>query len=187
MQLMGFPDGSMVKSLPAMQEPQDRSQDQEDPLKEGMSTYSSILAQRILWPEKPGGLQFIGCKELGITGATQHACTYAVNTHETKYYMRNYILLSVESVHFFPFSQQIITHSTIQEITWGKLYLQSTREVLAFYVGVTLRGDCRLLWFPSRNAAVALHLCAPLKNIFTIDFPLALIYHLTPSIMRFVG
>lgn len=32
-----------------------------------------------------------------------------------------------------------------------------------------------------------LHLYAPLKNIFTIDFPLALIYHLTPSIMRFVG
>lgn len=25
------------------------------------------------------------------------------------------------------------------------------------------------------------------KNIFTIDFPAALIYHLTPSIMRFVG
>ena len=67
---MGFPDGSMVKSLPAMQEPQDRSQDREYPQKEGMSTYSSILAQRILWTEEPGGLQFIGCKELGITGAT---------------------------------------------------------------------------------------------------------------------
>ena len=68
--LLGFPSGLAVKNPPAMQEPQDRSQDQEDPLKEGMSTYSSILAQRILWPEKPGGLQFIGCKELGITGAT---------------------------------------------------------------------------------------------------------------------
>lgn len=43
------------------------------------------------------------------------------------------------------------------------------------------------MWFSSRNSAEALHLYALLKNIFTIDFPPALIYHLTPSIMRFVG
>ena len=30
---------------------------QEDPLKEGMATYSSILAWRIPWTEEPGGLQ----------------------------------------------------------------------------------------------------------------------------------
>ena len=29
----------------------------EDPLKEGMTTYSSILAWRIPWTEEPGGLQ----------------------------------------------------------------------------------------------------------------------------------
>ena len=29
---------------------------QEDPLEEGMTTYSSILAQRIPWTEEPGGL-----------------------------------------------------------------------------------------------------------------------------------
>ena len=28
----------------------------EDPLKEEMATYSSILAWRILWTEEPGGL-----------------------------------------------------------------------------------------------------------------------------------
>ena len=28
----------------------------EDPLKEGMATYSSILAWRIPWTEEPGGL-----------------------------------------------------------------------------------------------------------------------------------
>ena len=33
---------------------------QEDPLKEGMATHSSILAWRIPWTEKPGGLQSIG-------------------------------------------------------------------------------------------------------------------------------
>lgn len=49
------------------------------------------------------------------------------------------------------------------------------------------QGGCRLLWFSSRNAAEALHQYALLRNIFNIDFLLALIYHLTPSIMRFVG
>ena len=33
---------------------------QEDPLEEGMATYSSILAWRISWTEEPERLQFIG-------------------------------------------------------------------------------------------------------------------------------
>ena len=40
-----------------MQETQVRSLDQEDPLEKGMATHSSILAWRIPWTEKPGGLQ----------------------------------------------------------------------------------------------------------------------------------
>ena len=32
----------------------------EDPLEEGMETYSRILAWRIPWTEEPDGLQFIG-------------------------------------------------------------------------------------------------------------------------------
>ena len=32
----------------------------EDPLEEGMATYSSILAWRIPWTQEPGGLQSIG-------------------------------------------------------------------------------------------------------------------------------
>ena len=46
---MGFPGGSVVKNLPAMQEPQMiwvRSLNLED-LKEDMATHSSILAWRI--------------------------------------------------------------------------------------------------------------------------------------------
>ena len=45
-----------VKNLPAMRETWIRSLGGEDPLKEGMATYSSILAWRIPWTEKPGGL-----------------------------------------------------------------------------------------------------------------------------------
>ena len=33
---------------------------QEDPLEEGMTTHSSILAWRILWTELPGGLYSVG-------------------------------------------------------------------------------------------------------------------------------
>ena len=49
-----------VKNLPAMQETQVRSLGQEDPLEKGMTTHSSILAWRIPWTEKPGGLQASG-------------------------------------------------------------------------------------------------------------------------------
>ena len=59
----GFPSGSVVKNLPAMQEPQEaqvQSLGLEDPLEEGMATHSSILAWRIPWTEEPGGLQSIG-------------------------------------------------------------------------------------------------------------------------------
>ena len=40
----GFPGGSAVKNLPAMQEAWVQSLSQEDPWEEGMATHSSILA-----------------------------------------------------------------------------------------------------------------------------------------------
>ena len=43
----GFPAGSVVKNLPAMQETWIPSLGWEDPLEEGMATHSSILAWRI--------------------------------------------------------------------------------------------------------------------------------------------
>ena len=58
--ITGFPGGSVVKNLPAMQETYIRSLGQEDPLEEGMATHSSILAWRIPWIEKSGGLQSMG-------------------------------------------------------------------------------------------------------------------------------
>ena len=36
---------------------------QEDPLKKGMATHSSIFALEILWTEKPGGLQSMGSQK----------------------------------------------------------------------------------------------------------------------------
>ena len=46
----------MVKNLPAMQEIWVRSLGREDPLEKEMATHSSILAWKIPWTEKPGGL-----------------------------------------------------------------------------------------------------------------------------------
>ena len=46
----------MIKNLPAVQETQVQSLDQEDPLEKGMATHSSVLAWRIPWAEEPGEL-----------------------------------------------------------------------------------------------------------------------------------
>ena len=58
--ILGFPGGSGVKNPPAMQETQVRSLGREDPLEEGRATHFSILAWKIPWTEKPGGLQSMG-------------------------------------------------------------------------------------------------------------------------------
>ena len=47
-----------------------RSLDREDPLEEGMATYSSILAWKITWTEEPAGLQSIGSTESDMNGST---------------------------------------------------------------------------------------------------------------------
>ena len=53
-----------------MQETQIQSLGPEDPLEEGMATYSIILAWRIPWTEEPGGLQSTGVTELKTTENT---------------------------------------------------------------------------------------------------------------------
>ena len=54
-----------------MQETQVRSLGQEDPLEEEMATHSSILAWRIPWTEKPGGLHSLGLQRVGHDLATK--------------------------------------------------------------------------------------------------------------------
>ena len=57
---MGFPNGSAVQNLPAIQETRMWSLGQEDPLEKEMTTYSSVLAWEIPWTEEPGGPQSMG-------------------------------------------------------------------------------------------------------------------------------
>ena len=54
----------MVKRLPTMQETRVQSLGQEDLLEKEMTTYSSILAWKIPWTEKPGRLQSMGSQRV---------------------------------------------------------------------------------------------------------------------------
>ena len=53
--MKGFSSGSVVKTLPAMQE----TPGLEDPLEKEIASHSSILAWRIPWTEEAGGLQSV--------------------------------------------------------------------------------------------------------------------------------
>ena len=67
---MGFPGGSDVKNLPAIQETQVQSLGQEDPLEKEMVTHSNILVWIIPRAEELGRLQ---ChKELDTTEKLTH-------------------------------------------------------------------------------------------------------------------
>ena len=65
----------IVKNLPGRQE----TLGQEDPLKKGIATHSSIFAWRIPWTEHPGRLQSMGSQRVGHDWAT--------NTHIPLYVM----------------------------------------------------------------------------------------------------
>ena len=54
-----------VQNLPVNAGDTDPSLDQEDPLEEGMATYSSILPWRIPRTGMPGGLQPMGLQRVG--------------------------------------------------------------------------------------------------------------------------
>ena len=71
----GFPSGSAVKNLPAVQEMQQepwvQSLGQKDPLEKEMATHSSILAWEVSWTETPGWLQSMGSQRLRYDLATK--------------------------------------------------------------------------------------------------------------------
>ena len=66
--IVGFPSGSVVKNLPAMQETQQKLQvwslGQEDLLEKEMATRSSTLVWKMPWTEKSGGLKSMGSQRV---------------------------------------------------------------------------------------------------------------------------
>ena len=71
-----------VKSLPAMQETQIWSVGREDPLQKEMATRSSILARKIPWTEKPGGLQFTALERIRRNWAISTFTSFALTVGE---------------------------------------------------------------------------------------------------------
>ena len=55
----------MVKNPSTMWETWVQSLGREDPLEKEIATHSSILAWRIPWTEKPGGVQSMGSQRFG--------------------------------------------------------------------------------------------------------------------------
>ena len=82
-----------VKNLPAGQETWVQSQGQEDPLEKEMATHSSILAWKIPWTEKPGGLQSMGSQELDPIEQLNHHHSISTNQENTS---------SIIDTHKFP-------------------------------------------------------------------------------------
>ena len=77
----GFPNGSVVKNPPAMQETQVWSLGQEDPLEEEeMATHSSILAWKIPRTEEPGVLRSMGLQKVRHDWVTEHTYTLYCRT-----------------------------------------------------------------------------------------------------------
>ena len=71
----GFPSGSAVKNLPAMQEAEEMrvwSLGQKGSLEEEMATHSSILAWKIPRTEEPGRLQSIGSQRVRYDWERMH-------------------------------------------------------------------------------------------------------------------
>ena len=78
-QTQGFPCGSAVKNLPAMQEVHKtrvQSLGWENPLEEGVATHSSILAWRIPGTEETGCYSPLRPKELETTELAEHTCMH---------------------------------------------------------------------------------------------------------------
>ena len=82
----GFPGGSVVKNLPAMQETW--SPGWEDSLEEEMAIQSSILTWRIPRTEEPGGLQSMGSQRAWLSTAHTHTHTHT-HTQTQTYQIRS--------------------------------------------------------------------------------------------------
>ena len=80
---MAYLVAQMVKNLPAMQETQVWSLAWEDPLEKRIATHFHILAWRIPWTTKSGGLKSMGLQRVGHDWATKHTAHTMALKQET--------------------------------------------------------------------------------------------------------
>ena len=94
---MGFPGGSVVKKLPAMQEIQVQSLCQEDPLEKEMAIHSSTLAWKMPWTKEPGRLQSMRLQKSHIL---------YLATKQQQFFYLHQLMVSSQVIHgvIIPFS-----------------------------------------------------------------------------------
>ena len=99
--LWASPVAQVVKNLPAIQETEAQSLGQEEPLEEELATHFSILACRIPWTEKPGGLQFLGLQRVGHDWATNfHFSFHNVYLSFSSRRIKFNLLFKIPAFHF---------------------------------------------------------------------------------------
>ena len=76
--IINLPVAQMVKNLPARQETRTQSLGLEVPLEKGIAIHSSILAWKIPWTEKLGGLQSVGLQRIRHDRITNTFCPQLV-------------------------------------------------------------------------------------------------------------
>ena len=97
------------------QEIQVPSLGQEDPLEEGMTTYSSIHAWKMSWTKEPDGLYFMGLQRIRHDWATGYACTAELGSAYTEMVSPNELLQRItQSTWSFVLVIFIIYHQYIK-------------------------------------------------------------------------
>ena len=154
----------MVCYLPAMRETWVWSLGWEDPLEKGMTTYSSILAWRILWIEEPGELQ-----PMGIAKRQDWATNTGMRTHtHTHTHTRTHIYIAVVVVRSLSCIQLFATPWTVacqpplsSSIVRSLLKFMSIESVM---LSNHLILCCPLLLLPSNFPSIRVF---PMSQLFT--------------------
>ena len=138
---MGYPDGSVVKNLPAdagyrRQERRIWSLGREDPPEEKMATHTSVLAWKIPWTEEPSRLQ-----SMGSQSRTQLSTHTHTHTHTHTQYVVHYNSI-------FPFC---LLHALI-----------SVHDLTVFWV---VSARCHLFSIVNLKEQRGAHLCTALYGV----------------------
>ena len=123
----------MVKNLPVMQETWVWSLGWEDPLEKGLATHSSILAWRIPWKEKPGGLQSMVSQRIGYDWASNTFTFFPLKgSYQPKKKKKiNYKRQMCEVDMLISFMQESFTNVYIQQII--TMYISNSSQ---FYLSI---------------------------------------------------
>ena len=108
-----------LKSLTAMQETRVQALGWEDPLEKKMATHSNILAWKIPWTEKPGGLQSVGQQTVGHNWAhTDTHTSLAPKGDSISLGWARYIMLGIGN-HYFSYESRLLYFKKSPEL-WGR-------------------------------------------------------------------